>query len=84
MMLLIVPVRMQDSRCMGLGSVSWDFEIPASVGLLVVLLVVMWPIVFDMPIYDGFLDVYMFCVLHVLYIVCPRPGGCTIEVGFSS
>jgi hypothetical protein len=27
-----------------------------------------WPIVSDMPIYDGFLDVYMFGMLHVLYI----------------
>jgi hypothetical protein len=32
------------------------------------LLVVVWPVVSDMPIYDGFLDVHMFCVLHVLYI----------------
>jgi hypothetical protein len=27
-----------------------------------------WPVVSDMPIYAGFLDVYMFCMLHVLYI----------------
>jgi hypothetical protein len=69
MMLSFVPVRVQDSRCMGLRSVSWDFLSPAGLGLLVVLLVVMWPIVPDMPIYDGFLDVYMFCILHVLYIM---------------
>jgi hypothetical protein len=49
------------------GSGSWDFTIPAGVRLLVVLLVV-WPIVCDMPIYDGFLNMYMFFVLHVLYI----------------
>jgi hypothetical protein len=49
----------------GPGSVSWDFTIPASVRLLVELLVVVWPVVSDMPIYA---DVYMFCVLHVLYI----------------
>jgi hypothetical protein len=68
MMLLIVPVRVQDSRCMGPGSVSWDFTIPAGVRLLVVLLVVVWLVVSDMLIYVGFSDVYMFCVLHVLYI----------------
>jgi hypothetical protein len=68
MMLLIVPVRVQDSRCMGPGSVSWDFTIPAGVRLLVILLVVMWPVVSSMPIYDGLLDVYMFCMFHVLYI----------------
>jgi hypothetical protein len=67
MRLLIVPVIVQDSWCMGLGLVSWDFSSPAGVGLLVVLLVVEWPIVSDMPIYDGFLDVYVFCMLHVLY-----------------
>jgi hypothetical protein len=59
MMLLIVPVRVQDSRCTGPGSVSWDFTIPASVRLLVVLLIVVWPVVSDMPIYNGFLDVCM-------------------------
>jgi hypothetical protein len=68
-MLLIVPARVQDSRCMGLGSVSWDVWIPAGVRLYsVVLLVVVWPVVSDMPIYDGFLDVCklcMFCTLHV-------------------
>jgi hypothetical protein len=68
MMLLIVFVKVQDSGCMGLGSVSWDLLIPFGVRLMVVLLVVVWPIVSDMPIYDGFLDVYMFCMLHVLYI----------------
>jgi hypothetical protein len=49
-------------------SVSWDFTIPAGVRLLVVLLVVVFPVASDMPFYDGFLDVYIFCVLHVLYI----------------
>jgi hypothetical protein len=49
MMLLIVPVRVQDSRCMGPGSVFWDFTIPAGVRLLVVLLVVVWPVVSDKP-----------------------------------
>jgi hypothetical protein len=68
MMLLIVPVRVQDSRCMGLGSVSWDISVLFGVRLLVVLLVVMWPVISNMAIYDGFLDVYMFCMLHVLYI----------------
>jgi hypothetical protein len=72
-MLLIVPVRLQDSRvsrCMGLGSVSWDISITAGIRLLVVLLVVVWPVdvVSDMPIYDDFLDVYVFCMLHVSYI----------------
>jgi hypothetical protein len=67
-MLLIVPVRVQDSRCMGLGLVSLELSIPSGVGLMVVLLVVMWPVVSDMPIYDGFLDVYVFCMLHVLCI----------------
>jgi hypothetical protein len=65
---LIVPVRVQDSRCMGLGSVSWDFLIPSGVRLMVVLLVVVWPVISDMPIYDDFLDVYVFCMLHVSYI----------------
>jgi hypothetical protein len=49
---------------MGLGSVSWDILIPSCVRLLVVFLVVVWPIVSDMPIYDGFLNVYAFCMLH--------------------
>ena len=31
LMLLIVPVRVQDSRCMGLGPVSWGLSIPAGV-----------------------------------------------------
>jgi hypothetical protein len=53
---------------MGLESVSWDILIPSGVRLLVVLLVVVWPIVSNMPIYDGFLDMYVFCMLHVLYI----------------
>jgi hypothetical protein len=53
---------------MGLGSVSWDLSIPSGVRLMAVLLVVVWPVVSDMPIYDGFLDVYVFCMLHVLYI----------------
>jgi hypothetical protein len=68
MMLLSVPVKVQDSRCMGLGSVSWDLSIPSGVGLVVVLLLVVWPVVSDMLIYDGFLDVYVSCMLHVLYI----------------
>jgi hypothetical protein len=70
MMLLIVPVRVQNTWCMGPGSVPWDFTISASVRLLVVLLVVVWPVVSDMPIYDDFLvflDMYMFFMLHVLY-----------------
>jgi hypothetical protein len=53
---------------MGLGSVSWDILIPAGVKLITVLLVVVWPVVSNVPIYDGFLDVCMFCMLHVLYI----------------
>jgi hypothetical protein len=64
-MLLIVPVRVQDSRCMGLGSVSLDILIPAGVRLLEVLLVVVWPVVSDIPIYDGSLDVYMFCIVYM-------------------
>jgi hypothetical protein len=28
-----------------------------------------WLVVSDMPIYDGFLVVYMFCMLHVLYMI---------------
>jgi hypothetical protein len=68
MMLLIVSVRVQDSRCMGLESVSWDLLIPSGVRLMVVLLVIVWPVVSDMPIYDCFLDMYVFCMLHVLYI----------------
>jgi hypothetical protein len=43
MMLLIISVRVQDSWCMGLGSVSWDILVPAGVRLIVVLLVVVWP-----------------------------------------
>jgi hypothetical protein len=53
---------------MGLGLVSWDLSIPSGVRLIVVLLVVVWSVVSDMPIYDGFLDVYVFCMLQVLYI----------------
>jgi hypothetical protein len=34
-MLLNIPVRVQDSRCMGLRSVSWDNTIPACVRLTV-------------------------------------------------
>jgi hypothetical protein len=64
MMLLIVPVRVQNSQRMDPESVFWDFKIPASVKVLVVILVVVWPIVSDMPIYDDFLDMYMFCMLH--------------------
>jgi hypothetical protein len=68
MMLLIVPVKVQDSWCMGLGSVSWDVSIPSGMGLTLVFIVVVWPVVSDMPIHDGFLDVYVFCMLHVLYM----------------
>jgi hypothetical protein len=50
----IVRVRVQDSRCMGFGSVFRDITIPAGVRLIVVLLVVVWSVVSDMPIYDGF------------------------------
>jgi hypothetical protein len=53
---------------MGLGSVSWDLSIPSGVRRVVVLLVVVWPIVSYMPIYDGFLDVYMFGMLHVVHV----------------
>jgi hypothetical protein len=53
---------------MGLGSVSWDVLIPPGVRLMVLLLVVLWPVVSDMTIYEGFLDMYVFCMLHVLYI----------------
>jgi hypothetical protein len=67
-MLLIVPVRVQDSRCMGLGLVSWDILFLSSVRLLVVFLVVVWPVVSNMAIYGGFLDVCVFSMLHVLYI----------------
>jgi hypothetical protein len=66
---LFVPVRVQDSRCMGLGSVSWDIWILAGARLIVVLLVVVWPVVSDMPIQDGFLDVYMPYTLHVFYLL---------------
>jgi hypothetical protein len=62
MMSLIVPVRVQDSRCVGLASVSWDILVPFDVRLMVVLLVVVWAI-----FSDGFLDVYLFCALHLLY-----------------
>jgi hypothetical protein len=62
LMLLIVPVRVQDSLYMGLGPVSWGLSFPAGVGLIVVLLVVVWPGASDMPFYDGFLDVYVFCM----------------------
>jgi hypothetical protein len=68
MMLLIVPVRVLVSWCMGLVSVSWDISVPSGVRLMVVLLVVMWLEVSDLPIHDGFLDVCVFCALHVLYI----------------
>ena len=65
----IVSVRVQDSRCMGLGPVSWGLSIPAGVRCLVVLLVAVWPVVSDMPIYDEFLDVHVSCTCHVLYII---------------
>jgi hypothetical protein len=44
---------------------SWDILIPAGVGLLVVLLVVVWPVVSDMPIHDGF-----FRRVRVLHVTC--------------
>jgi hypothetical protein len=62
LLLLIVPVRKQDSPCMGLGPVSGDFSIPARVGLLRLLIVVMWPVVYDLPIYDELLDVHVSCM----------------------
>jgi hypothetical protein len=68
MMLLIVTVKVQDSQYMSLGSVSWDILIPSGVRLIVLLQVVVWPVVSNMPIYDGFLDMYVFCMLHVLSI----------------
>jgi hypothetical protein len=46
--------------------VSWVLLIPS--GMRLIVLVVVWPIVSDVSIYDDFLDVYMFCMLHVLYI----------------
>jgi hypothetical protein len=36
--------------------------------VMVVLLVVVWPMVSNMPIYDGSLDMCVFCMLHLLYI----------------
>jgi hypothetical protein len=72
MMFFIVPVRVQDSRCMGLRSVSWDISFLSGVRLLVVLLVVVWPVVSVMPINGGFLDVYVVCMLHVLYLQSKR------------
>jgi hypothetical protein len=48
-----------------------DADAVQSIGngaISIVLLVVMWPVVSKMPIYDGFLDVYVFCTLNVLYI----------------
>jgi hypothetical protein len=51
-----------------LKKVSWDILIPAGGGLLVIILVVVWPVVSDVPIDDGFLDVYISCTLHVVYI----------------
>jgi hypothetical protein len=71
MMLLIVPVRVQDSRCMSLGLVSWDILILAGVRLLVVLLVVVWPVVSNMPILDDF-----FRRVHVLHVTCIIYTGC--------
>jgi hypothetical protein len=66
--MFIVPVRVQDSWCMGLELVSWDLSIPSGVRLVAVLLVVVWPVASNMPIYDCFLDMYLFCMLHVSYI----------------
>jgi hypothetical protein len=50
--------------CMGLRPVSWGLSFPAGVRLIVVLLVVVWPVVSDMPIFDGVSNVYGFCMLH--------------------
>jgi hypothetical protein len=50
---------------MSLGSVSWDLSIPSDVSLVIVLLIVVWPLVSDMPIYDGFSR-----YVHVLHITC--------------
>jgi hypothetical protein len=47
--LAFVPVRVQDSRCMGLRQICWVFRS---------LPVVAWPVVSGMPIHDRFLDVY--------------------------
>jgi hypothetical protein len=51
---------------MGHGSVSSDLLLPSGVRLMVVLLVVVWPVVSNMPIYDGILDIYVFYMLHVI------------------
>jgi type III secretory pathway component EscS len=40
MKMLMMMMSVQVSRCMGLGSISWDITIPAGVRLMVVLLVV--------------------------------------------
>jgi hypothetical protein len=50
--LFIVPMREQDSRCMGFGPVSWGLSFPAGVRLTIVLLV--WPVDSDMPIMMAF------------------------------
>jgi hypothetical protein len=52
-MVLIVPVRVLDSWCMDVGPVSWGLSNPADVRLIVVLLVVVWPLVSNIPIYTG-------------------------------
>jgi hypothetical protein len=40
----------------------------SGVRLMVVLLVIVWPVVFDVPIHDGSLDLCVFCAFYVLYI----------------
>jgi hypothetical protein len=40
------------------------FIVNSGVRLLVVLLVVVWPVVSDMLIYDGFLDVDVFYIIY--------------------
>jgi hypothetical protein len=67
MMLLIVPVKVQGSRCMGPGSVSWDYD-PCQCKTSRCTTSSRVAVVSDMPIYVGFLDVCMFCMLHALYI----------------
>jgi hypothetical protein len=53
---------------MGLGSVLCDILVPASVRLIVVLLIVVWPIVSEIPVYDGFLMCACFaCYMYYIY-----------------
>jgi hypothetical protein len=62
LLLVIVPVRVQDSRCKGLGPVSWGLLIPAGI-------VVAWSIFSNLPIYVGILDVHVSCMCNVVYII---------------